>query len=277
MVPPQLALLSTRRSWSVRPGRTFDAADHGPRRERDHVARGERDLHVAVGLDLHHEHAAADRAVGQRDDDHRQPRRERRCGDDARGRRRVPPRAERGRCVAPRCRGVLASVSSICVYSCFRNISLATSKLHLGLAAAQGGVFGRRLRRLAGAVARERAGPYTRRAVPAARSLDPAFVSTDDIMAAAGIARRTVSVWVEMGFLPPPLKVSLGHPRRLQPLPGLRRRAGALHRGEAGRWLHLRRGPGDARGDGRAGGRARPRQPSPPAGVPAGRKGGRRR
>ena len=42
------------------------------------------------------------------------------------------------------------------------------------------------------------------------RSLDPAFVSTDDIMAAAGIARRTVSVWVEMGFLPPPLKVSLG-------------------------------------------------------------------
>jgi DNA-binding transcriptional MerR regulator len=35
-------------------------------------------------------------------------------------------------------------------------------------------------------------------------------VSTDDIMAAAGIARRTVAVWVEMGFLPPPLKVSLG-------------------------------------------------------------------
>ncbi|HEY0134930.1 MAG TPA: MerR family transcriptional regulator [Nannocystis sp.] len=42
------------------------------------------------------------------------------------------------------------------------------------------------------------------------RSLDPAFVSTDDIMAAAGVARRTVSVWVEMGFLPPPIKVSLG-------------------------------------------------------------------
>ena len=52
--------------------------------------------------------------------------------------------------------------------------------------------------------------PYTRRAVPPTRSLDPAFVSTDDIMAAAGVARRTVSVWVEMGFLPPPLKVSLG-------------------------------------------------------------------
>lgn len=60
------------------------------------------------------------------------------------------------------------------------------------------------------ALARERAGPYTRWAVPAARDLDPTFVSTDDIMAAAGVARRTVAVWVEMGFLPPPLKVSLG-------------------------------------------------------------------
>jgi DNA-binding transcriptional MerR regulator len=60
------------------------------------------------------------------------------------------------------------------------------------------------------ALARERAGLYTRRAVTSTRSLDPAFVSTDDIMAAAGIARRTVSVWVEMGFLPQPLKVSLG-------------------------------------------------------------------
>ena len=75
--------------WS---GRTFDAADDGPGRERDHVARDERDLHVAVGLDLHHEHTAADRAVGQRHDDRRQPRRERRDGDDARGRRRVPSR-----------------------------------------------------------------------------------------------------------------------------------------------------------------------------------------
>jgi len=44
------------------------------------------------------------------------------------------------------------------------------------------------------------------------RNLDPAFASTDDIMAAAGVARRTVQVWVESGFLPPPLKVSLGMP-----------------------------------------------------------------
>ena len=44
------------------------------------------------------------------------------------------------------------------------------------------------------------------------RNLDPAFVTTDDIMAAAGIARRTVQVWVEIGLLPPPQKVSLGMP-----------------------------------------------------------------
>lgn len=31
-------------------------------------------------------------------------------------------------------------------------------------------------------------------------------------MAAAGVARRTVQVWVEIGFLPGPLKVSLGMP-----------------------------------------------------------------
>jgi len=44
------------------------------------------------------------------------------------------------------------------------------------------------------------------------RNLDPAFVTTDDVMAAAGIARRTVQVWVELGLLPQPLKVSLGMP-----------------------------------------------------------------
>jgi hypothetical protein len=43
----------------------LDAADHGPRRERDHVAGGERDLHDAVGPRLDHEHAAADRAPGR--------------------------------------------------------------------------------------------------------------------------------------------------------------------------------------------------------------------
>lgn len=55
-------------------------------------------------------------------------------------------------------------------------------------------------------------GPYTGRAVAINRNLDPAFASTDDLMAAAGIARRTVSVWVEMGLLPEPQKVSLGMP-----------------------------------------------------------------
>ena len=49
-------------------------------------------------------------------------------------------------------------------------------------------------------------------AVAIRRNLDPAFVTTDDIMAAAGIARRTVQVWVEIGLLPPPQKVSLGQP-----------------------------------------------------------------
>jgi DNA-binding transcriptional MerR regulator len=44
------------------------------------------------------------------------------------------------------------------------------------------------------------------------RNLDPAFVTTDDIMAAAGVARRTVQVGVEIGLLPPPQKVSLGMP-----------------------------------------------------------------
>ncbi len=49
-------------------------------------------------------------------------------------------------------------------------------------------------------------------AVAIRRNLDPAFVTTDDIMAAAGVARRTVQVWVEIGLLPPPQKVSLGMP-----------------------------------------------------------------
>ena len=46
-----------------------DAPDHGPRRQRDHVARRERDLHDAVGPNLDHEHAATDRPIGERDDD----------------------------------------------------------------------------------------------------------------------------------------------------------------------------------------------------------------
>ena len=70
----------SRSSWL---GRTLDAADHGPRGERDHVAAGERDVHDAVGLYLHHEHAAADRPPGERHDDRRKARTERGGRDDA--------------------------------------------------------------------------------------------------------------------------------------------------------------------------------------------------
>ena len=42
------------------------------------------------------------------------------------------------------------------------------------------------------------------------RQLDPAFASTDDIMAAASITRSTVKTWEHMGLLPVPLKISLG-------------------------------------------------------------------
>jgi DNA-binding transcriptional MerR regulator len=42
------------------------------------------------------------------------------------------------------------------------------------------------------------------------RHLDPAFASTDDLMAAASITRSTVKTWQDLGFLPPPLKISLG-------------------------------------------------------------------
>lgn len=51
---------------------------------------------------------------------------------------------------------------------------------------------------------------YTRRALSLPRQLDPAFASTDDIMAAASITRSTVKTWQDMGFLPEPLKISLG-------------------------------------------------------------------
>ena len=47
-------------------------------------------------------------------------------------------------------------------------------------------------------------------AVSLPRQLDPGFASTDDIMAAASITRTTVKTWQDMGFLPVPLKVSLG-------------------------------------------------------------------
>jgi len=52
--------------------------------------------------------------------------------------------------------------------------------------------------------------PYTPRAVSLPRQLDPGFASTDDIMAAASITRTTVKTWQDLGFLPVPLKISLG-------------------------------------------------------------------
>ena len=39
------------------------------------------------------------------------------------------------------------------------------------------------------------------------RYIDPAYATTYDIMTAAGVARRTVQVWVEIGLLPTPRKV----------------------------------------------------------------------
>lgn len=51
---------------------------------------------------------------------------------------------------------------------------------------------------------------YTPPPVSLPRKLDPAFATTDDIMAAAGITRSTVKVWSELGLLPPPIKMSLG-------------------------------------------------------------------
>lgn len=51
---------------------------------------------------------------------------------------------------------------------------------------------------------------YTPAPVSLPRKLDPAFATTDDIMAAANITRSTVKVWSELGLLPPPLKMSLG-------------------------------------------------------------------
>ena len=138
------------------------------------------------------------------------------------------------------------------------------------------------LERLCGvslALARERAGPYTRQAVPAASNLDPAFVSTDDIMAAAGVARRTVAVWVEMGFLPPPLKVSLG-------IRGVFNRFPA-YAAERARFIAAKRAGGFtydevrvmlAEMDAQEARRAKEAKAAKrPQASPAGRKGGRRR
>ena len=63
----------------------LDSADHGPGRQCEDVARGERDLDDAVRMRLDHERAAADRPVGERNDDCGQARGERGGGDDAWG------------------------------------------------------------------------------------------------------------------------------------------------------------------------------------------------
>ncbi|MCY1068048.1 MerR family transcriptional regulator [Nannocystis sp. RBIL2] len=44
------------------------------------------------------------------------------------------------------------------------------------------------------------------------RRLDPAFATTEDIVRAAGVTRRTVAAWVAQGLLPAPTKVSQGSP-----------------------------------------------------------------
>jgi len=45
---------------------------------------------------------------------------------------------------------------------------------------------------------------------PPPRNLDPSFATTEDIMNAAGITRKTVAAWVACGFLPTPIRVSQG-------------------------------------------------------------------
>jgi len=45
------------------------------------------------------------------------------------------------------------------------------------------------------------------------RKLDPAYATAEDICAAAGIARRTLTDWINVGLVPKPVKVSQGFPR----------------------------------------------------------------
>jgi len=44
------------------------------------------------------------------------------------------------------------------------------------------------------------------------RTLDSAYATTEDIMQAANVTRRTVTKWVTLGLLPKPTKVSHGYP-----------------------------------------------------------------
>jgi len=48
--------------------------------------------------------------------------------------------------------------------------------------------------------------------MPKRRVLDPSFATTTDIMETAGVTRRTVTAWIDLGLLPRPVKISLGSP-----------------------------------------------------------------
>jgi len=44
------------------------------------------------------------------------------------------------------------------------------------------------------------------------RKLDVEFATTQDLMEAAGVKRRTIWVWIQRGLLPTPMMISQGHP-----------------------------------------------------------------
>ena len=45
------------------------------------------------------------------------------------------------------------------------------------------------------------------------RNLSGDFATTEELMAAAGVVRRTIQQWTKSGLLPKPTLVSLGNPR----------------------------------------------------------------
>lgn len=48
--------------------------------------------------------------------------------------------------------------------------------------------------------------------MPQRRRLAPEYATTEDIMEAAGVTRRTVTSWVQRGLLPSPVRVTHGYP-----------------------------------------------------------------
>ena len=44
------------------------------------------------------------------------------------------------------------------------------------------------------------------------RKLDVEFATTQDLMEAASVKRRTIWVWIQRGLLPTPMMISQGHP-----------------------------------------------------------------